>query len=417
MTSPVGEPLARMMALRAALIAERWDAAEIAASWVDVGPAGWAEEWATRILQTFPREPIDPIAAVSGYLVDAQVTLPEAQLIDAPVRPLWDGLPRVDTVADLAGRVHLTVGELDWFADHGSWLRRHDGPLQHYRLRRIPKAGGTRLLEIPKPRLREIQRHLLRHVVSGIGPHPAAHGFVPGRSAASSAGPHAGHPMVLRIDLADFFAHVGAARVRAIFRSVGYPGAVATVLADLCTTATAGGGLRRLDPALAALLRRRHLPQGAPTSPALSNLALRTVDRRIAGQAARYDLTYPRYADDLALCGDHVPVSTVLQVVRRIVADEGFTIRADKVRVMPAHQRQRLTGLVVNDHPQVARREYDALRALLHNAARTAAAAQNRHGAEDFRAHLLGRIRWVSTGSPHRLATLTDLAAAVDWER
>lgn len=417
MKAPTGDALARMMALRAALVAERWEAAEIAASWDDVGPAGWAEEWATRVLQTYPREPIDPIAAVTGYLIDAQVARPEPEGIDAPVRPLWDGLPRIDTVAALAGRLHLTAGELDWFADHGSWLRRREGPLQHYRLRRIPKAGGPRLLEIPKPRLREIQRHLLRHLVSRIAPHPAAHGFRPGRSAASFAAPHAGHRMVLRIDLADFFAHIGAARVRALFRSVGYPGAVAATLTDLCTTATAWAGLRGLDPGLAALLRRRHLPQGSPTSPALSNLALRTVDRRIAGLAARYDLTYTRYADDIALSGGRVPVSSTLQVVRRIVADEGFTIRPDKVHVMPAHQRQRLTGLVVNHHPQVSRREYDALRALLHNAARTGAAAQNRGGAEDFRAQVRGRIRWVSTGSPRRLVVLTDLADAVNWDR
>lgn len=288
--------------------------------------------------------------------------------------------------------------------------------MQHYRVCRIPKADGLRLLEIPKPRLREIQRHLLRHLVSGIPPHPAAHGFRPGRGAVTFAAPHAGHRMVLRIDLADSFAHVGGARVRAIFRTVGSSPAVAATLADLCTTATASAGLRGIEPIHAARLRGRHLPQGAPTSPALSNLALRTVDRRITGLAARYDLTYTRYADDIALSGDDVPLSTTLQVVRRIVTDEGFAIRPDKVRVMPEHQRQRLTGLVVNEHPQVSRREYDALRALLHNAAGTGATAQNRSGTKDFRTKVMGRIRWVSTGSPRRLAVLSALAGAIDWE-
>lgn len=406
-----------MLALNAALIAERWDRTGIAASWVELGPAGWAEDLAERLLQAFPRTPVDPIAAVTGYLTDIGVSVPAPETVSAPTRPLWDGLPRIDTVGALAQRLHLTVGELDWFADHGTWLRRHQGPLQHYRLCRIPKSHGVRLLEIPKPRLREIQRHLLRHVVSGIQPHPAAHGFRPGHSALTFAAPHAGHRTVLRIDLADFFAHVGRARVRAVFRSVGYPDAVADVLADLSTTATPWHALPGIETRHASVLRRRHLPQGAPTSPALSNLALRTVDRRITGLAARYDLTYTRYADDIALSGDDVPVATTLQVVRRIVTEEGFVVRPDKVRVMPDHQRQRLAGLVVNAGSQVSRREYDALRALLHNAARTGAAAQNRGAAEDFRAHVRGRIHWAATGNPRRLRVLTDLADAVDWDR
>lgn len=102
MIGPTGLALARMMALRAALVADRWESAELAASWADVGPAAWAEDWATRLLQAYPREPVDPIAAVTGHLRDARVALPEPEWIEAPVRPLWDGLPRIDTVAALA---------------------------------------------------------------------------------------------------------------------------------------------------------------------------------------------------------------------------------------------------------------------------------------------------------------------------
>ncbi len=77
-------------------------------------------------------------------------------------------------------------------------------------------------------------------------------------------------------------------------------------------------------------------------------------------------------------------------MVIRVVSAEGFVVHPDKLRIMHRHQRQRLAGLVVNDRPQVARSEYDTLRALLHNAVREGAASQNRSGHLDFRAHVYG---------------------------
>ncbi len=222
--------------------------------------------------------------------------------------------------------------------------------------------------------------------------------------------------MVLRLDLRDFFPRVAVAQVRAMFTTIGYPPPVAVTLADLCTTATPIAALSGIDPILAASLRIRHLPQGSPTSPALSNLALRNADRRIAGYAAKRGLQYSRYADDLALSGDRMAVERTLWVISRIVADEGFPLHPDKVRVMSAHQRQHLAGLVVNDRPQASRPDYDNLRALLYNCAATGPAAQNRQQHDDFRSHLYGRIAWVGATNAARRRTLHHLAALVDWQ-
>jgi len=90
-------------------------------------------------------------------------------------------------------------------------------------------------------------------------------------------------------------------------------------------------------------------------------------------------------------------------------------VRPDKTRVLPSHHRQRIAGLVLNDHPSAPRREYDALRALLHNCARTGPDAQNRAGHPTFRDHLLGRITWVATGSPDRAARLHGLFDRISW--
>ncbi|WP_159067462.1 reverse transcriptase family protein [Gordonia iterans] len=167
---------------------------------------------------------------------------------------------------------------------------------------------------------------------------------------------------------------------------------MATYLTSLCTTVLAVADRDQTDWYHAALLRERHLPQGAPTSPALLNLVLRRLDIRISGYAAKHGITYTRYADDLAFSGDGMDTGRLHWFVARVVVAEGFRLHPDKTRVMGEHQRQQLAGLVVNRGLHARRSEYDALKALLHNAAREGAASQNRVGHQDFRAHVYGRI-------------------------
>ena len=161
---------------------------------------------------------------------------------------------------------------------------------------------------------------------------------------------------------------------------------------------------RRLDR-----LALPHLPQGAPSSPAVANLLAHTLDRRLSGLAAAVGARYGRYADDLVLSGDDLPVHGLVRRTAAIAAEEGFTLRPDKTRIMPAHHRQRVTGLVVNASPAASRRDYDDLRALLHNCALTGPDAQNREAHPAFREHLLGRIAWVGAGRPARQARLREL--------
>lgn len=367
------------------------------------------------LLDRFPERPADPetIRAVFAPLIGERR---HREFDDLAAPKMRFDLPELADYTDLAQWLNLTVGELEWFADRGHWLRTKNATLQHYRYWQVPKRDGVRMIEAPKPHLREIQRRLLRSVLDRVPPHRAAQGFVPGTSTASFGWPHTDRPVVVRVDLRNCFSSIGIARVRAIFAAVGYD-TTARVLAELCTTTTPVADLRGVDHRLAALLRLRHLPQGAPTSPALANLVMRSMDRRIWGYAVRHGLRYTRYGDDLAISGDQTDPDQVLWVVLRIIADEGFTVHPDKTTIMYAHQRQHLAGLVVNDQPRVARRDYDNLRALLHNAVRTGAHAQNRSGHPDFRAHVHGKIAWIGATSPRRRAALLALAAHVDWQR
>ncbi|MDV7090286.1 reverse transcriptase family protein [Rhodococcus opacus] len=158
-----------------------------------------------------------------------------------------------------------------------------------------------------------------------------------------------------------------------------------------------------------------HLPQGAPTSPALANLVAYRLDRRLTRLARTHRAGYTRYADDLAFSGTELAVDRLIHAVGRIVADEGFSVHTGKTRIMWAHRRQHLAGLVVNTRPQVARTEYDDLRALLFNCARYGPDSQNRDGRPYFREYVYGRIAWVGESNASRKRSLHALAARVDW--
>ena len=323
-------------------------------------------------------------------------------------------MPRYVTTGDLAESLNLSIPEIEWFADAQSRLRTAPEPLRHYRTTPIPKRVGARLLEIPKPRLREIQRKVLRRILDRVPAHSAAHGFVKGRSPRTFGIPHAGHEVLVSADLKDFFPSIGIDRVVAIFSALGYPRTVAWNLAYLCTTSTPAEQLGGFAYPGASLLRTRHLPQGAPTSPALANLAARKLDIRLAGLAGSMGLRYTRYADDLAFSGS-CDADKLLWTIRQIVRDEGFGLNPAKTRVRRAHKRQQLAGLVVNEWPAVPRREYDTLRAILHNCILTGPDAQNRAGVPDFRAHLYGRIAHIGETSAARRRTLLEMAERVDW--
>lgn len=367
------------------------------------------EHLATRLLGLSPR----PFHGGPEALARLLAELPRQPEPPLPPRERWHrDVPRWPTSADLAAALRLTPGELAWFADARTWNRRAPDRLRHYRHRWL----GARPLEVPKPRLAELQRRLVRLLLSRLPVHEAAHGFRAGRSAATFAAPHAGRPLVARFDLAGFFTSITAARLRAYFGHLGYPGEVAVALTGLLTTATPLEVLRAV-PAGAERhrLATPHLPQGAPSSPAIANALAARLDKRLAGLADKIGLAYTRYADDLAFSGAEAPVTRLCDGVRRIAADEGFRLQPGKTRIMGAHQRQKLAGLVVNQRPAVPRADYDALRATLRNCARTGPAAQNRAGHPDFRAHLLGRIAWVAATHPARGARLRALFDTIDW--
>jgi hypothetical protein len=328
--------------------------------------------------------------------------------------PRWP-VPALATAGKLAAWLDLPIGRLDWLADvKGLTIKQTEPKLRHYVNVWIPRRRGKpRLLEVPKPQLKAIQRRILHAILDKIPPHDAAHGFRVGRSIVSYVQPHVGRRIVLRFDLRDFFASVSAARVQALFRTAGYPRGVARLLCGLCTTRTPED-VAPLEPRW----RARHLPQGAPTSPALANLATYRLDVRLQALALALNAKYTRYADDLAFSGDQRLMRAARRVqilVAVVAAEEGFELNFRKSRFMREGVRQQLAGVVVNVRPNPRRAIYDELKATLHNCVRHGPATQNRAGCADFRRQLLGRVGYVKFLNPPRGAKLRALFDRIIW--
>jgi RNA-directed DNA polymerase len=215
-------------------------------------------------------------------------------LKNAEERAAANEIPALDTPAQLAEALGITIKDLRWFTYH-----RDAADAIHYRPFTIPKRDGTpRQIWAPLPRLKAAQRWVLDNILANIPVHGAAHGFLPERSILTHARLDTNSRQVVRIDIEDFFPTVSFPRVKGVFRQAGYREQVATLLALLCTEAPRQVVIIDEKPLFVAL-GPRCLPQGAPTSPAITNIACFRLDRRLTGLALKQGWRYSRYADDL----------------------------------------------------------------------------------------------------------------------
>ncbi len=221
-----------------------------------------------------------------------------------------------------------------------------------YREVRIPKrTGGTRLLEIPDRQTLALQRRILRRLLTRLKAHQCAVGFEQGLSIVDAARPHTGKEVVIRIDIRRFFESTSSDRVMEWLRSIGWDAPSAEFLTAIVTW-------------------QGHLPQGAPTSPRLSNLVNARLDAALEELAGRFNGDYTRYADDITLSFNTRSgrkVRGIIQVVRRLLKQAGYQMHGKKTRVLRKHQRQIVLGLTVNEKVSVPRHIRRRLRAIRHH--------------------------------------------------
>lgn len=325
--------------------------------------------------------------------------------------------PPLHTRADVADLLEIDLNELARW----TFVLRDE---RRYRCFEIAKrAGGTREIAAPMRPLKELQRRLAGHLQGWYSPSSHVTGYVRGRGPKPNAEPHRRQEWVLRVDLAGFFPSIHLGRVRGMFmaKPFSFGRDAAVVLAQLCCL-------------------RRALPQGAPTSPIISNIICRSMDREIAKLAASERCYFTRYADDLTFSTDrtHFPASLayvkgtralVGSNLERAINGSGFTVNDDKTRLVRRWQRQRVTGFVINDRLNVPREYVREIRAVLYiwkRYGRIDAEASFAHAAGpvnrpvqriDFQASIRSRIQHV--GSTKGWADpvyrqLVDLLTALD---
>jgi retron-type reverse transcriptase len=334
---------------------------------------------------------------VSGGLADRRANVEKLQRYQIPV---------LASPADIAQALNLTIPRLRWLAFHS------EAPsVTHYVRFQVPKkSGGNRELSAPHHDLAACQQWILVNILEKIPVRDSAHGFVLGRSTMTNAVPHVGRNVVLNADLKDFFASITFPRVKGIFQALGYSPAAATILALLCTDSPR----RKIDYAgkpLHVATGPRSLPQGACTSPALSNVVARRLDARLSGLAKKLGWTYTRYADDLTFSatGDATKLTAYLMArLRHIAADEHFVINEEKTRVQRRNTAQRVTGIVVNRRPNVRRRTVRRMRAILHHARKEGLSAQNRTNEPHFKSWLSGMISYIHMVNPDKARKLRE---------
>ena len=212
-----------------------------------------------------------------------------------------------------------------------------------YRDFKIRKRNGKlRSISEPLPSLKEIQIWILENILENIKVSPFAKAYKKNTGLIDNVKFHKGQQKVFTLDLKDFFPSIKTKAIEQIFLSFGYSKLISNLLAKLCT-------------------RDGHLPQGAPTSPYLSNLFFAPADNEIIKYCLSNNIKYTRYADDLSFSGDFNE-NALFTIVESAISDLGLILNPQKTKLMRPNERQTVTGIVVNDKPQVVFHKRNILR-------------------------------------------------------
>ncbi|MGL4618638.1 reverse transcriptase family protein [Chroococcidiopsis sp.] len=260
--------------------------------------------------------------------IQFQATIPH--LNDGSIKQLRKKrLPKCNTDEEIALAMGISLEKLYFFAGDRS---RSSTPL-YYCFQISKKTGEARTISAPRPELKATQKWISKHILENIEIHDAAHGFCRDRSIVTNARPHVGRDVIVKLDLQNFFQSILYKRVKELFCSFGYSETAATIFGLICTVAeiNVNNKINYKDT------EKRHLPQGSPTSPAISNLVCDRLDTHLTKLAHDFECCYTRYADDLTFSGfenaSH-KINNLIHASQFIITEEGFTINPDKIKIL-----------------------------------------------------------------------------------
>lgn len=324
-------------------------------------------------------------------------------------------LPIIETVAQLVEMMELTVSQLRFLTFH-----RTTNQISHYKRFYIKKkSGGTRMISSPMPQLKKVQYWVFENILNKIPVHEAAHGFVENRSIKTNAELHVGAEVVINQDLKNFFPSITFERVRGLFRSFGYSGQLATIFALICTEPEVDEV--ELDGEVYFVAKSsRYLPQGAPTSPVITNILCKRLDNRLTGMAEKNDYVYSRYADDITLSTQKeeglTKIPQILWQSKKIIEDESFQLHPDKLHVMRTGSRKEVTGIVVNEKINVGRKKLNQFRALLHQVEKDGPEGKSWNSNPNVLPAIKGYANFVNMVNPQKGAKLLEQVKNI-WEK
>ena len=260
----------------------------------------------------------------------------------------------------------------------------------------LKKNGSFREIDAPSKPMKIIQRWILQHILYHIDPGEYAHGFVIGRSIATNAVEHQGQKLVLGIDLKDFFPSIKYNRILGYFKTLGYKEEIAIILTEMCTF-------------------KWRLPQGAPTSPMLSNLISWHLDVKLAKFCEERGLTYTRYADDITISGGSDLPRYSKTIIKKI-EESGFIVNEEKLRLLTQGTSQKVTGIIVNEKISIGKDSKRKLNAIVYNIMRNGPILENRTNDPFFKERLFGHLGHAHLIDPEFASPLIEDLKKIDWK-
>ncbi|OCR00713.1 RNA-dependent DNA polymerase [Oscillatoriales cyanobacterium USR001] len=310
------------------------------------------------------------------------------------------GLPICNTPEEIAAAIDISIGQLRFLA-----FSRKTSTISHYIRFKIPKkTGGDRLISAPMPRLKKVQHWLLTNILEKMALHTAAHGFRTQHSIVTNAQPHVQAEVIINFDLKDFFPSISYQRVKGLFQSFGYSEIAATIFGLLCTEPE----IEEVEidgKTYFVALTNRHLPQGSPASPAITNLLCRRLDKRLTQMAEDLGFVYTRYADDLTFSASGNSLRHICNILKRtesIVNHEGFKINEQKTRILRKNRQQEVTGIVVNEKISLSKKELKRFRATLYQIEKDGPEGKRWGNSADVIASIQGFANFVAMVNPEK---------------
>lgn len=275
-----------------------------------------------------------------------------------------------------------------------------------YKQYEIPKKNGAkRLILEPFPNLKDIQTWILKSILEPASVKmvsPQAKAFMPGKNLRDNARFHRNTNVVVALDIHDFFGSVKEKYIYNVFCTMGYKMPVVVMLTKLCTL-------------------NGFLPQGAPTSPMLSNMVFSKIDNRIFRYSRKRSIRYTRYADDMTFSGKEIDVENLIRYIRTLIGHKQFVLNEEKTKVMRRGCRQIVTGVVVNKVLQVPKKYRDKVRQEVYYSMKYGFTGHMRSiqlpswisTVEVYKHHLLGKVNYILQINPKD----TEFLRYRDWLR